>query len=136
MRAKHKNPIGPSAKPIPKVISFQDPLPEPQRYRPQADRILSGDPPRQRPTCFRAPMAASNPAYGKPSPENGASSSRKASSAIFWRVSSWSPAMTVRSAPSEQATLSCRPPAFSAPGKSLSRRKSSTQTMSDYSPSA
>jgi hypothetical protein len=44
MRAKHKNPIGPSAKPIPKVISFQDPLPEPQRYRPQADRILSGDP--------------------------------------------------------------------------------------------
>ena len=28
MRAKHKNPIGPSAKPIPKVISFQDPLPE------------------------------------------------------------------------------------------------------------
>jgi len=44
MRAKHKNPIGPSAKPIPKVISFQDPLPEPQRYRPQANRILSGDP--------------------------------------------------------------------------------------------
>ena len=44
MSAKHKKPIGPSAKPIPKVISFQDPLPEPQRYRPQADRILSGDP--------------------------------------------------------------------------------------------
>ena len=85
MRAKRKKPISPSAKPIPKVISFQDPLPEPQRYRPQADRILSGDPAqaRQLPTCFRAPMAASNPAYGKPSPENGASSSRKASSAIF-----------------------------------------------------
>lgn len=33
-----------SAKPIPKVVSFQDPLPEPNRYRPQADRILSGDP--------------------------------------------------------------------------------------------
>jgi uncharacterized cupin superfamily protein len=33
-----------SAKPIPKVVSFQDPLPEPHRYRPQADRILSGDP--------------------------------------------------------------------------------------------
>ena len=44
MKAKHQKPIGPSAKPIPKVISFQDPLPEPQRYRPQADRILSGDP--------------------------------------------------------------------------------------------
>ncbi len=44
MRVKNKKPIGPSAKPIPKVISFQDPLPEPQRYRPQADRILSGDP--------------------------------------------------------------------------------------------
>jgi len=41
MRAKHKKPIGPSAKPIPKVISFQDPLPEPQRYRPEADRTLS-----------------------------------------------------------------------------------------------
>jgi uncharacterized cupin superfamily protein len=34
----------PSAKLIPKVVSFQDPLPEPHRYRPQADRILSGDP--------------------------------------------------------------------------------------------
>ena len=34
----------PSVKPIPKVVSFQDPLPEPHRYRPQADRILSGDP--------------------------------------------------------------------------------------------
>src|SRR4029453_939215 len=45
-----------------------------------------------------------------------------------------SPAMTARSALSEQATISCRPPAFSAPGKSLSRRKNSTQTMSDYSP--
>jgi uncharacterized cupin superfamily protein len=44
MRVKHKKAIGPSAKPISKVISFQDPLPEPQRYRPQADRILSGDP--------------------------------------------------------------------------------------------
>ena len=32
----------PSVKPIPKVVSFQDPLPEPHRYRPQADRILSG----------------------------------------------------------------------------------------------
>ena len=42
--AKHKKTIGPSSKPIPKVISFQDPLLEPQRYRPQADRILSGDP--------------------------------------------------------------------------------------------
>jgi uncharacterized protein len=40
MRDKHS----PSAKPITKVISFQDPLPEPQRYCPQADRILSGDP--------------------------------------------------------------------------------------------
>ena len=34
----------PSVKPIPKVVRFQDPLPEPHRYRPQADRILSGDP--------------------------------------------------------------------------------------------
>jgi len=36
--------IDPSAKAMPKVVSFQDPLPEPHRYRPQADRILSGDP--------------------------------------------------------------------------------------------
>jgi uncharacterized cupin superfamily protein len=36
--------IDPSAKAMPKVVSFQDPLPEPQCYRPQADRILSGDP--------------------------------------------------------------------------------------------
>ena len=43
MSDKHKA-VCSSAKPIPKVISFQDPLPEPQRYRPQADRILSGDP--------------------------------------------------------------------------------------------
>jgi uncharacterized cupin superfamily protein len=42
MRDKHKT-VG-SSKLIPKVISFQDPLPEPRRYRPQADRILSGDP--------------------------------------------------------------------------------------------
>ncbi len=29
---------------IPKVISFADPLPEPQTYRPDASRILAGDP--------------------------------------------------------------------------------------------
>jgi hypothetical protein len=34
----------PSANAMPKVVSFQDPLPEPQRYRPPADRILAGDP--------------------------------------------------------------------------------------------
>jgi uncharacterized cupin superfamily protein len=34
----------PSAKPMPKVVSFQDTLPQPRRYRPQADRILAGDP--------------------------------------------------------------------------------------------
>ena len=136
MRVKHKKAIGPSAKPIPKIISFQDPLPEPQRYRPQADRILSGDPAQAATSLFQSTAAASNPAYGQSSPENGVSSLRKASSVLFWRVSSWSAAMTARSALSEQATFSCRPPAFSAPGKSLRRRKNSTQTMSDYSPDA
>ena len=29
---------------IPRVISFQDAGPEPQHYRPEADRILEGDP--------------------------------------------------------------------------------------------
>lgn len=31
-------------KTVPLVISFQDALPEPVRYRPAADRILAGDP--------------------------------------------------------------------------------------------
>jgi uncharacterized cupin superfamily protein len=43
MTDKHE-PISPSANAMPKVVSFQDPLPEPQRYRPPADRILAGDP--------------------------------------------------------------------------------------------
>jgi uncharacterized cupin superfamily protein len=43
MTDKHGT-ISPSANSMPKVVSFQDPLPEPQRYRPHADRILSGDP--------------------------------------------------------------------------------------------
>jgi uncharacterized cupin superfamily protein len=34
----------PTARPVPYVISFQGPLPEPERYRPPAERILSGDP--------------------------------------------------------------------------------------------
>jgi uncharacterized protein len=29
---------------MPESISFQDPLPEPSRYRPDADRIISGNP--------------------------------------------------------------------------------------------
>lgn len=29
---------------LPKVISFQDPLPEPECYRPEASRIVAGDP--------------------------------------------------------------------------------------------
>lgn len=34
----------PAAKTIPYVIGFNGPLPEPERYRPDADRIISGDP--------------------------------------------------------------------------------------------
>ena len=49
---------------------------------------------KRRPTCFRAPMAASIPAYGKRNAENGALCSPRASSAISCRVSSWSPATT------------------------------------------
>ena len=44
----------PSVKPIPKVVSFQDPIPEPHRYRPQADRILSGDPAQAATTLFQS----------------------------------------------------------------------------------
>ena len=43
MKSKQKT-AGSSPKPIPQVISFQDPLPKARHYRPQADRILSGDP--------------------------------------------------------------------------------------------
>jgi hypothetical protein len=39
-----KKAVGSCPKPMPQVVSFQDPLPQPRRYRPQADRILSGDP--------------------------------------------------------------------------------------------
>ena len=46
--------IDPSAKPMPKVVSFQDPLPEPQRYRPQADRVLSGDPAQAATNLFKS----------------------------------------------------------------------------------
>jgi uncharacterized cupin superfamily protein len=52
MRGKHKT-VG-SSEAIPKVISFQDPLPEPRRYRPQADRILSGDPVQIATTLFQS----------------------------------------------------------------------------------
>jgi uncharacterized cupin superfamily protein len=53
MSDKHKA-VRSSAKPIPKVISFQDSLPEPRRYRPQADRILSGDPAQAVTNLFRS----------------------------------------------------------------------------------
>jgi uncharacterized cupin superfamily protein len=43
MNRKQKT-AGSSPKPIPQVISFQDPLPKARHYRPQADSILSGDP--------------------------------------------------------------------------------------------
>ena len=43
-----------SAKPMPRVVSFQDPLPQPQRYRPQADRILAGDPAQAAINLFRS----------------------------------------------------------------------------------
>ena len=39
---------------MPKVVSFQDPLPEPHHYRPQADRILSGDPAQAATNLFRS----------------------------------------------------------------------------------
>ena len=42
MKSQQKT-AGSSPKPIPQVISFQDPLPKARHYRPQADRILSGD---------------------------------------------------------------------------------------------
>ena len=97
MRAKHKNR---SVRPRNPCLRLSASKIRSRSRGATARRLTASSPaipPRQRPTCFRAPMAASNPAYGKPSPENGASSSRRASSAISWRVSSWSPAMTARS---------------------------------------
>jgi len=43
-----------STKSMPIVVSFQDPLPLPQRYRPPADRILAGDPVQTANNLFRS----------------------------------------------------------------------------------
>jgi hypothetical protein len=40
---------------IPPVIGFNDPLPEAQRYRPPAERILSGDPAQTAYNLFQSP---------------------------------------------------------------------------------
>jgi hypothetical protein len=122
----------PSAKPMPKVVSFQDTLPQPRRYRPRLTAFSPAIPHKWRSTCFGARTAGSIPAYGKPSPENGALSSPKANSAICSRALSWSPATMALSARSEQVTPSCRPPVLPALGKSSNPRKSSTHTMSDW----
>ena len=44
----------PSAKPMPKIVSFQDPLPRQQRYRPQADRVSGADPAQAAINLFRS----------------------------------------------------------------------------------
>jgi hypothetical protein len=41
--------------PIPAVISFQGPLPEPSVYRPPAERILSGDPVQSAINLYQSP---------------------------------------------------------------------------------
>jgi uncharacterized protein len=51
MTGKHETA---SARPIPQMIDFQGPCPEPQRYRPQADRIISGDPAQAAINLFRS----------------------------------------------------------------------------------
>ena len=76
----------PSAKPMPKVVSFQDRCRSRGSTARRLTAFLRAIPLRPRSTCFAAPTAASIPAYGKPNPENSALSSRRASSAICWRV--------------------------------------------------
>lgn len=44
----------PSAAAIPPVIPFQGPLPEPQRYHPPAERIISGDPAQSATNLFQS----------------------------------------------------------------------------------
>jgi len=39
---------------MPKVVSFADPAPEPERYRPKADRILAGDPAQAATNLYRS----------------------------------------------------------------------------------
>jgi hypothetical protein len=39
---------------MPKVVSFADPAPEPERYRPNAERILAGDPVQTARNMFRS----------------------------------------------------------------------------------
>jgi hypothetical protein len=84
MRDKHKT-VG-SSKPIPKVLASKIRSLSRGATARRLTASFQAIPSRQRPTYFRAPMAASIPAYGKPSAESGALSSRRASSAIFWPV--------------------------------------------------
>ncbi len=45
----------PSAKNVPKVIGFSDALPEPERYLPPAERIISGSPHQTLHNLFASP---------------------------------------------------------------------------------
>jgi hypothetical protein len=44
----------PSPQTMPHVVSFQDPPPQSQRYRPDAERILGGDPVQTATTMFQS----------------------------------------------------------------------------------
>ena len=121
----------PSAKPMPKVVSFQDTLPQPRRYRPQADRILSGDPAQVAINLFRSADGRFNSGIWEAQPGKWRVVFTESEFCICSRALSWSPATMALSARSEQVTPSCRPPVLPALGKSSNPRKSSTHTMSD-----
>jgi uncharacterized cupin superfamily protein len=116
-----------SLKSMPQVISFQDPLPESRRYRPQVDRILSGDPVQTSTSLFHSADGRFNAGIWEAMPGK-------------WRVvftesefcHLLAGVIVVTgddgSQPRlEQATLSSHQPALLAPGKSLNPRESSTQ---------
>ena len=77
---------GSSPKPMPQVISFQDPLPESRHYRPEADRILSGDPAQTATNLFQSADGRFNSGIWEAQPGKWRSSSRRASSVISWPV--------------------------------------------------
>jgi uncharacterized cupin superfamily protein len=119
----------PSVKPIAKVVSFQDPLPEPHRYRPQADRILSGDPAQAATNLFQSSDGRFN---------SGIWEAQRGKWRVVFNESEFchllSGVIVVTGDDGSQRIFRAGDafvPALAAPGKSSSQQKSSTLIMSE-----
>ena len=120
-----------SLKPMPRVISFEDLLPEFAPYRPPADRIISGDPVQTATNLFQSADGRFNAGIWEAKPGK-------------WRVvftesefcHLLAGVIVVTGDDGSQRTFRAGDAlshlaALLAPGKSLSPRKSSTHIMSD-----